>query len=303
MGGFAALARDLGWDVHLLFNRSDSFHFVDYLAARFGIGSDRIHDWSYINDHDAEFDAILLNTSCVWLEYGPRLQQWAATKRLIVVHHLPEDIELNPFGASVYLTPAVDPRRWVFPLYGGHSLAEGLTENPHDPDDNLLPTLVTIGALDLKDISGVAAYLKAGGRVQHYDRHKCRFFPDEANYSQHVGLGGAEFMRSFGTLELPVFLWFPIVPESHYMVYRFSGALIVGVDLNCVMVMPEQFRRLYGFPEDAVIGYESSVMEEECLGKLRESSAKQSERRRKLAAWAEERWDRNLEIFRGLLGA
>jgi len=43
MGAFAAPARELGWDVYLLFNRDrDSFHFVDYLAARLGIGSGRI---------------------------------------------------------------------------------------------------------------------------------------------------------------------------------------------------------------------------------------------------------------------
>ena len=307
MGGFAALARELGWDVHLLFNRSDSFQFVDYLAARLGIGGDRIHDWSYINDHEGEFDAILLNTSCVWLEYGGRLQQWASSRRLMVVHHLPEDIELNPHGASLYLTPAVDPGKWIFPLYGSPGLPESLCENPHFSQHQggvghpELPGLVTIGALDLKDVGGVSAYLKAGGRVVHYDRHRCHFFPEERDYSQHVGLGGAEFMQSLAGQQ-PIFLWFPIVPESHYMVYRFSGALIMGVDLNCVMVMPEQFRTLYGFPEDAVISYQSSVMETECLGKLRDSPAKQLERRKRLAAWAGERWEKNLGIFRGLLG-
>ena len=312
MGGFAALARELGWDVHLLFNRSDSFHFVDYLAGRLGIDGDRVHDWSYINDHDAEFDAILLNTSCVWLEYGFRLQQWASAKRLMVVHHLPEDIELNPHGTSIYLTPAVDPKKWIFPLYTKPGLADGLSENPHfwqnrpevgHPNNPELPTLVTIGALDLKDISGVSAYMKAGGKVVHYDRHKCHFFQGEDNYSQHVGLGGGEFITSLTAQPQPIFLWFPIVPESHYMMYRFTGALIMGVDLNCVMVMPEQFRNLYGFPKDAVIAYESAVMEAECLGKLRESSAKQMERQKRLAAWAGERWEKNLEIFRRTLGA
>jgi len=70
---------------------------------------------------------------------------------------------------------------------------------------------------------------------------KCHFFPGEGNYSQQVGLGGGEFMKSLAAREPPVFLWFPIVPESHYMVYRFTGALIMGVDLSCVMVIPEQF--------------------------------------------------------------
>jgi hypothetical protein len=228
------------------------------------------------------------------------------------VHHLPEDIELNPHGASLYLTPAVDPGRWIFPLYGKPGLAD--SENPHfwqhqpevghpyEPNDDSLPALVTIGALDLKDIGGVSGYMKAGGKVVHYDRHRCHAFPGEGNYSQHVGLGGGEFMKCLAAQEQPIFLWFPIVPESHYMVYRFSGALIMGVDLSCVMVMPEQFRRLYGFPEDAVIAYQSSVMEAESLRKLREPAEKQQDRRERLAAWAEERWDRNLEIFRGLLG-
>jgi len=313
MGGFAALARELGWDVHLLFNRKDAFHFVDYLATRLEIANDQVHDWSYINDHDAEFDAILLNTSYVWLEYGFRLQQWAASRRLLVVHHLPEDVELNPHGVSLYLTPAVDREKWIFPLYGKPGLRR---ENPHPstrsglafsqnqgevghPNHADLPALVTIGALDLKDIAGVSAYMKAGGSVVHFDRHKCRFFPSDGNYSQQVGLGGAEFMRSLAAFTPPVFLWFPILPESVYMVFRFTGALIMGVDLNCVMVMPERLRRLYGFPEEAVIAYESSAMER--LEALREPSAKQLERRNRLAEWAEERWERNLEIFRGLL--
>lgn len=315
MGGFAALAHELGWDVHLLFNRSDSFHFVDYLAGRLGLGGNHVHDWSYINEHDAEFDAILLNTSCVWLEYGIRLQQWAASRRLVVVHHLPEDIELNPHGASLYLTPAVDPEKWIFPIYGKPGRPEECCENSHHstnsrqafcqnrpevgPNDAELPALVTIGALDLKDIAAVSAYIKAGGAVVHYDRHKCRLFSEEGNYSQHVGLRGVEFMRSLAALRPPVFLWFPIVPESHYMVYRFTGALIIGVDMNFVMVVPEQFRKLYGFPEDAVIAYESSVMER--VEALREPSAKQLERRKRLAEWAAERWKKNLEIFRGLL--
>lgn len=300
MGGFAALALEVGYDVHLLFNQSDTFHMVDYLAARLGIGSDHIHDWSYINGHDAEFEAILLNTSCVWLEYGPRLQQWAASKRLMVVHHLPEDIQLNPHGESLYLTPAIDRERWIFPLYGKPSAPEQLNGGQvNGNDDGELPEMVTIGALDLKDIAGVSAYLKAGGRIVHYDRHKCRFFPDESRYAQHVGLSGVEFVRSLAGLRQPTFLWFPIVPESHYMVYRFSGALIMGVDMNCVMVMPERFRQLYGFPSEAVIAYESSVMER--LEELREPSGKQLERRKRLAAWARERWEKNLGIFRRVM--
>lgn len=317
MGGFAALARELGWDVHLLFNRKDSFHFVDYLAARLGIADDHVHDWSYINDHDVEFDAILLNTSYVWLEYGFRLQQWAS-RRLIVVHHLPEDIELNPHGASLYLTPAVDREKWIFPLYGRHGLPEERDGNTHpstssghavsqdqrevgQSNDGALPTLVTIGALDLKDIAAVSGYMKAGGKIVHHDRHTCRFFPGEGHYSQHVGMGGAEFMRSLAALTPPIFLWFPILPESVYMVFRFTGALIMGVDFNCVMVMPERLRKLYGFPEEAVIAYESSVMER--VEALREPPVNQLERRKRLAMWAGERWEKNLEIFRGLLGS
>ncbi len=298
MGGFAALGLELGYDVHLLFNHSDPFQMVDYLGQRLSIGGDHIHEWSYINDHD--FDAILLNTSCVWLDYGFRLQQWNSGKRLIVVHHLPEDIQLNPYGSSLYLTPAVDKDRWIFPLYGKPVAPAESQEFPPQPDADL-PTLVTIGALDLKDIAGVSAYMKAGGKIVHYDRHKCRFFADESRYTQHVGLGGVDFMSSLAALQRPIFLWFPIVPESHYMVYRFTGALIMGVEINCVMLMPERFRQLYGFPADAVITYESSAMEDECIRKLRESPRTQAERRKQLGTWARERWDKNLEIFRGLL--
>jgi len=70
MGGFAALALELGYDVHLLFNSSDQFHMVDYLGTRLGICADHVHEWSYINEPAAHFEAILLNTSCVWLDYG-----------------------------------------------------------------------------------------------------------------------------------------------------------------------------------------------------------------------------------------
>lgn len=303
MGGFAALALELGWDVHLMFNPKDAFHVVDYLAARLGIAAENVHEWSYINDHAAEFDVILLNTSCVWLDYGSRLRQWNTDKRLIVVHHLPEDIQLNPHGASLYLTPAIDKQKWIFPLYGKPSSEKSVPVDSAEGQGSELPALLTIGALDLKDIAGVSAYMKAGGKVVHYDRHTCHFFPNESRYTQQVGLSGTEFMSSLAQHEQPTFLWFPILPESHYMVYRFCGALILGVDRNCILVMPEGLRKLYGFPSDAVIAYESAITEAECLQKLREIPAVQWERRKQLGMWAAERWERNLEIFRGLLGS
>jgi hypothetical protein len=305
MGGFASLALELGYDIHLLFNSKDQFHVVEYLARRMSIAADHIHDWSYINLADSQFDVILLNTSCVWLDYGFRLQQWNTGKRLIVVHHLPEDIELNPYGVSVYLTPAIDRNKWIFPMYCRpvEPAALGAAEASMG-DAEELPILITIGALDLKDIAGVASYMKAGGKVVHYDRHKCRFFPDhEGAYTQHVGLGGTEFMSSLAQQEQPMFLWFPIVPQSHYMVYRFCGALIIGVDMNCVMVMPERLRKLYGFPEDAAITYDASITEAECLERLRASPTKQLERRRQLWKWAVDRWQENLAVFRTLLGS
>jgi len=300
MGGFAALALELGLDVHLLFNHGDKFHMVEYLGTRLAIGADRIHEWSYINDHD--FDVILLNTSCVWLDYGFQLRQWNSNRRLIVVHHLPQDIKLNPHGASLYLTPAVDKEKWIFPLYGKPTAAEFVLQKvPGRNDGPELPTLITIGALDLKDIGDVSAYLKAGGRVVHYDRHRCSFFLDQNLYTQHVGLSGTEFMSSLAEQNQPILLWFPIVPESLYMIYRFTGALIMGVDLKCIMVMPERFRQLYGFPKEAVISYDSSVMEAECVRKLRESPREQLERWKRLGMWATERWDKNMEIFRGMV--
>jgi hypothetical protein len=308
MGGFAALAIELGYEVHLLFNHTDPFQMVEYFGARLGIDADHIHEWSHINDPNFHCDAILLNTSYVWLDYGFQLRQWDSTKQLIVVHHLPEDIELNPHGESLYLTPAVDERKWIFPLYGKPAAANELAqdesaagngaENPSDCD---LPSLVTIGALDLKDLAGISAYMKAGGKIAHYDRHKCHHFPNESGYTQHVALTGMEFMGSLRKRTQPIFLWFPILPESVYMVYRFTGAVIMGVDLSCIMVMPERFRKLYGFPEDAVIAYQSSVLEPECVEKLRESKEKQIERRKQLRTWATERWEKNLEIFRRLL--
>jgi hypothetical protein len=307
MGGFAALAIELGYEVHLLFNSKDPFQMVEYLGARLGLGADHIHEWSHINDPSFHFDVILLNTSYVWLDYGFQLRQWDSTKRLIVVHHLPEDIELNPHGESLYLTPAADEQKWIFPFYGKPSMNEPVNNESTAGSDSTklppseLPTLVTIGALDLKDLAGISAYMKAGGDIVHYDRHKCERFPNETRYTQCVGLTGVEFMRSLRERTQPLFLWFPILPESVYMVHRFTGAVIMGVDLSCIMVMPERFRKLYGFPADAVIAYESSVLEPECVCKLRESEERQLERRKCLQIWAAERWEKNLEIFGRLL--
>lgn len=312
MGGFAALAIALGYDTHLLFNRKDRFHMTEYLQTRIPIAGDHIHDWSYINDASARFDVILLNTSCVWLDYGRQLQHWKANHRLIVVHHHPEDIELNPHGASVYLTPAVSEEKWIFPLYSKpvYSKPDSSTELELESNSALsasdaaeLPTLVTIGALDRKDIAGVFAYMKAGGKVVHYDRHSCQFFLEsKQSYTQHVGLGGTEFMASIAQQEQPIFLWFPIVQGSEYLEHRFSGALIIGVEMNCIMVMPERLRKLYGFPEAAVITYDSSVTEAACLEKLRGSPVKQQQRRAQLRMWAVERWEKNMAVFQSLLG-
>lgn len=305
MGSFASLALELGFEPHLLFNPKDPYHVVDYLKARLPIPSDHVHDWSYIAEVDSSFEYIVLNTSVVWLEQGFRLQQWNAAKRLVVVHHLPDDVELNPYGASLYLTPAVDRKKWIFPLYRGFSEV-GKSENTNGksdrPSETKLPTLVTIGSLDLKDVSDVSNYLKCGGEVLHYDRHPCRFFPGVAGYRQHIGLSGSAFMASLSQQERPMFLWFPIAAESHYLVFRFCGALIIGVDMNCVMVMPDRLRQLYGFPQEAVIAYQSSVTEAACLEKLRESSQRQGARRERLREWALDRWRENLTVFRTALG-
>ena len=307
MGGFASLALELGYDTHLLFNSKDRFHMTEYLRTRIPIASDNIHQWSHITDPSWHFDVILLNTSYVWLDYGPQLRQWNANKRLIVVHHDPEDIELNPHGAPVYLTPAAGRGKWIFPLYSKQpdpvnlGLEDASLSAPRDAAE--LPALVTIGALDLKDIADVFAYMKAGGKVVHYDRHKSHQFLDHTEfYTQHVGLSGTEFMMSLAQQKQPMFLWFPIVPESNYMVCRFTGGLIIGVDMNCIMVMPERLRNFYGFPDDAVIAYDSSVTEAECIEKLRASPMKQRERRRQLRIWAVERWQKNMAVFQSLLG-
>jgi len=304
MGGFASLALELGYDVHLFFEGSDPFHMVDYLRTRIPIKAENLHSWSKIHELSSAFEVILLNTSYVWLDWAPMLQQWTAHNRLIVVHHHSEDIELNPYGASLYLTPAGGPEKWIFPLY---SKPEGIdTESAPLPlgDMTGLPTLVVVGSLEGKDLASVSAYMKAGGKLVHYDRHRCGYFsPDDGVYTQHVGLNGVDFMTSLSQEKKPLFLWFPVVPESDYLVCRFTGALIIGVDLNCVMVMPEPLRTLYGFPEDAVITYEHSVTEAECLEKLRAPAAEQQQRRWQVLTWAVDRWKRNLEVFAGAMEA
>jgi hypothetical protein len=145
--------------------------------------------------------------------------------------------------------------------------------------------------------------MKVGGRLVHYDRHRCGYFSaHEGLYTQHLGLDGLQFMTSLAQQNKPIFLWLPIVSPSDYVVCRFTAALITGVDLNCIMVMPERMRELYGFPERAVITYDISLTEAECLKKLRESPVKQHERRRQLGIWTVERWDKNLAVFEALLG-
>ena len=305
MGGFASLALELGFEPHLLFNPKDPYHVVDYLKERLSIPSEQVHDWSYVTEVDSSFEYVVLNTSVVWLEQGFRLQQWNATKRLVVVHHLPDDVELNAYGKSLYLTPAVDRQKWIFPLYRGSPESrkkEGTEGESRHADEAGLPTLVTIGSLDLKNISDVSIYLKAGGTVLHYDRHPCRFFPGQPGYRQHIGLNGSDFMASLAEQDQPMFLWFPIAPESHYLLFRFCGALIIGVDMNCVMVMPEGLRQLYGFPPEGVITYQSSVTEAACVEKLQESSPNQQARLQRMREWAAERWQQNLTVFRTALG-
>ena len=307
MGGFAALALELAYEPHLLFNHTDQFHVAEYLRTRIPVAADHIHDWSYINDHGADYDVILLNTSCVWLDYGRQLQHWKAHNRLIVVHHDLDDIILNPHGASLYLTPAAGEDKWIFPLYSDPSTVE-LNAVELDNENALstreateLPTLISIGSFDRKDKASAIAYMKAGGKLVHYDRHPCHHFAGHEAYTQHKGLDGPQLMSSLAEQTQPIFLWFPIVPESEYFIFRFTGALIIGVEMNCIMVMPERLRSLYGFPPDAVITYDTSVTEAPCLEKLHDSPAQQQQRRKKLRQWAIERWKKNLAIFQPLL--
>jgi len=200
MGGFASLGLELGYDTHLLFDTGDRFHLIEYFRTRIPIRADNIHDWSHITNSDARFDAILLNTSYVWLDCGPQLRQWNANARLIVVHHHPEDVELNPYGASVYLTPVAGKEKWIFPLYSKPPDPAGL--GPEDASLSLrdateLPTLITVGTFEGKDIAGAFGYLKAGGTLVHYDRHRCHHFSAyEGLYRQHGGLSGILLMAS-----------------------------------------------------------------------------------------------------------
>jgi hypothetical protein len=305
MGAFVSLGLELGYDTHLFYENADRFHMIEYFQQRFGIPADRIHDWKTITDCCSDFDLILLNTSFVWLDYMPWLRQLNDASRLIVVHHHPEDVELNPYGESLYLTPAGGNDRWVFPLYAkSESLREFAPQaapaTPHQVPQSL--TLTCIGSFEGKDVAGAKEFLRAGGRLVHYDRHPCRYFTGyEGLYLQHIGLSGAQLMVSLDQQKRPIFLWLPIVSPSDYLVCRFTAALLTGVDLNCVMVMPELLREMYGFPKDAVVTYDNQVTESGCIESLRESPAAQDERRRRLCAWAAGRWKANLKVFREVL--
>lgn len=306
MGGFAALAQELGYDTHLYFERNDPFHLLDYFRSRLSLAPNHIHDWPEITDPGIDFDVILLNTSFVWLDYMPQLMHWNAAKRLIVVHHHPEDVELNPFGTTVYLTPAGGLGKWVFPLYSKPQFPQDQdrTEGPSSLQvATELPALTCVGTFEGKDIGGALAYMDAGGRLVHYDRHRCHHFPGRGGlYTQHQGLNGQQFMAALSGQSQPIFIWLPILFPSDYMICRFTAALITGVDMNCVMVMPERLRALYGFPEAAVIAYQTAITEPECLEKLRASTAAQWARRKQLQIWAADRWEKNLTVFRAALG-
>jgi len=305
MGGFAALSRELGYNPHLFFEPHDPFHMIDYYRTRLCMGPGQIHDWSHITQLGVDFDVILLNTSFVWLDCGPLLQQWHAAKRLVVVHHHPEDVELNPYGVSAYLTPACGYEKWIFPLYSKPHIPE-VAEGENDllslRGAAELPTLVSIGTFEGKDIAGAIEYMKAGGKLVHYDRHRCYHFTAcEGLYTQYVGLNGLQFMSSLAEQGEPFLLWLPIVSPSDYLVCRFTAALIIGVEMDCLMVMPEPLRALYGFPQDAVITYSTSITEPECLKKLRASPGTKRAWQKQLRVWARERWRKNLMVFQTLL--
>ncbi len=303
MGGFASLALELGYDTHLFFDRGDRFHMIEYFRARLPLGAESVHDWYHITNRGSHFDVILLNTSYVWLDLGPQLEQWNAHQRLIVLHHHPEDIELNPYGVCVYLTPAAGGEKWIFPLYSPPPAPrESGPEDAVRREAAELPTLTCIGALEGKDIAGAMTILQAGGKLVHYERYRRDDFSEYPGlYTPRVGLGGVQFMASLSREPQPVFMWLPILPDSDYMACRLTGALTLGVDLNAMMVMPARLRQLYGFPETAVIAYESSVIEAACIEKLRASPLEQMERTRQLYQWTAERWSKNLEVFQSLL--
>ena len=310
MGGFAAMALELGYDTHLLFNSRDRYHLMEYFQSRIPLPPEKIHDWNYVTDASANFDVIVLTTANVWLDYGYWLKQWSANQRLIVVHHNPEDLEMNPYGASLYLTPWAGLEKWIFPLYSKprdrvefDPEAASLSDVAGDVAGTELPTLITVGTFEGNDIAGAFAYMRAGGKLVHHDRHPCHHFPGEGQYTQHVGLDGTQFMTSLAQQKRPFFLWLPIVPESDYMVCRFTAALIPGIDMNCIMVMPEKLRARYGFPKHGVITYETSVTEAECLKGLCGSRSTQQERRKQSLAWASEQWNKNMAVFREVLGS
>lgn len=300
---FISLGRELGYSTHLFYERSDRFHMIEYFQKRFDIHTNHIHDWNQITECSADFDFILLNTSFVWLDYMPWLNELSDDKRLIVVHHHPEDVEISPHGESLYLTPAGGMDRWIFPLYSeSASLGEFVPENASTPAHKVPQCLTCMGSFDGKDVAGAIEYLKTGGKLIHYDRHPCRYFAGyEGSYTQHIGLSGTQMMASLDQQQKPIFLWLPVVAPSDYVVCRFTAALITGVDLNCVMVMPERLRIMYGFPKEAVITYDTRVTESACLESLRASPPAQDDRRRHLSAWARLRWNANLKVFREVL--
>ncbi len=305
MGGFASLALELGYDTHLFYERSDPYHLLDYYQTRLPIAADRIHDWSEVMCIGRHFEIILLNTSFVWLDYMGWVHEVNANHHLIVVHHHPDDVELNPCGSSVYLTPAQGEEKWIFPIYSKPVAPEGPGTGEialASEDASELPTLTCLGTFEGKDIGGAIRYLEAGGKLRHYDRRPCRYFSGyDGAYAQHLGLNGVEYMASLAQQEQPIHLWMPILPERDYLVCRLTAALITGVEMTCIMIMPEALRKLYGFPEQSVITYTNSVTEAECLNKLRESARKQFERQRQLRRWAASRWEKNLEVFRSLM--
>lgn len=80
----------------------------------------------------------------------------------------------------------------------------------------------------------------------------------EGRYVHLTGLSDSELIESVRHL---AFLWIPIPPMSGYMSFIFSGPIGLGVSIGVPMIMPERLRAFYGFPSEAILTYESSILE------------------------------------------
>lgn len=311
MGAFAALAHAAGYDVYLYYNTGDPWEMVTYFAKHAMPWVRSTGEWTVpFTRPETDYTHVVLTTSDEWRRvpraYRRQLATWESNNRLVVVHH---DMCYLPMYESVYrrhvgLTPTY-PRR-LFPLYAPPperplvplAAAAGTDDAP------LYQPLVVVGAIMSKDQDNIRRYMNAGGHVHHYVRYEEQGLIDAypAHFHSHGNLSGVDLMQALHTVvgRGAGHMWFPVSIGSSYVDVKFTGALTLGVAVQAILVMPRALQQTYGFPDAAVVTYESEITEPATLARLRETADAPGPCLEALHAWICAEWARGTEVWSGL---